>query len=416
MSDENMPPEAEEPAAEEEVSAEPAAKEPDRRIWARITGVEGDWRSQILVPVLAVFTALVIGAIIIAVSDIDLLGMWGDDAGEAFRQTFSRIGDAYSGLLNGAFGSVRGISETLTWATPLILAGLSVAIGFRAGLFNIGAEGQMLMGGMLALVVGFQFNVTIWLHLPLAILGGFVGGAIWGGVPGWLRAKTGAHEVITTIMFNWIAIRFIDYALKTTFIQREGRPDRISKDVLESARLPKLLDWMDPQFRLNAGIIVALLAAWGVHWLLFKSTVGFEFRAVGANPDGAKYAGMNVTRAYILVMAVAGGLGGLAGSTQILGVLGNATPGFSANLGFDAIALALLGRSHPFGVVLAGLLFGALRAGGQQMQVASDVGIDLILVIQALIVVFIAAPELIRAIFRVRAVKAAEQITRGWAT
>jgi simple sugar transport system permease protein len=385
-------------------------------MWARVTGSEGDWRSLILVPVLAVFTALVIGAIIIAVSDIELLGMWGENAGEAFRQTVARIGDAYRGLFTGAFGSMRGISETLTWATPLILGGLSVAIGFRAGLFNIGAEGQMLMGGMLAVVVGFQFNLPIWLHLPLAVLGGLVGGGIWGGIPGWLRAKTGAHEVITTIMFNWIAIRFVDYALKTPFIQRAGRRDRISNDVLESARLPKLLDWIDPQLRLNAGIIVALLAAWAVYWLLFKSTVGFEFRAVGANPDGARYAGINVTRAYLLVMAAAGALGGLAGSTQILGVLGNATPGFSANLGFDAIALALLGRSHPLGVVLAGLLFGALRAGGQQMQVASDVGIDLILVIQALIVVFIAAPELIRAIFRVRAVKAAEQITRGWAT
>jgi simple sugar transport system permease protein len=416
MSDENQGPEVEGPEAEEGAVVESAGNGPGRRMWARITGAEGDWRSLILVPVLAVFTALVIGAIIIAVSDVDLLGLWGEDAGEAFRQTFSRIGDAYGGLFTGAFGSMRGISETLTWATPLILAGLAVAIGFRAGLFNIGAEGQMLMGGLLAVVIGFQFNLTIWLHLPLAILGGFIGGAIWGGIPGWLRAKTGAHEVITTIMFNWIAIRFVDFALKTTFIQREGRRDRISKDVLESAQLPKLLDWIDPQFRLNAGIIVALLAAWGVYWLLFKSTVGFEFRAVGANPDGAKYAGINVTRAYIMVMAVAGGLGGLAGSTQILGVLGNATPGFSANLGFDAIALALLGRSHPFGVVLAGVLFGALRAGGQQMQVASDVGIDLILVIQALIVVFIAAPELIRAIFRVRAGKAQEQITRGWAT
>jgi len=416
MSDENDGPETDGPAPEERATVEPAGNGPDRGLWARITGAEGDWRSLVLVPVLAVFTALVIGAIIIAVSDIELLGLWGEDAGEAFRQTLARIGDAYGGLFTGAFGSVRGISETLTWATPLILAGLSVAIGFRAGLFNIGAEGQMLMGGMLALVVGFQLNLTIWLHLPLALLGGFIGGAIWGGIPGWLRARTGAHEVITTIMFNWIAIRFVDYALKTPFIQREGRPDRISKDVLESARLPKLLEWIDPQLRLNAGIIVALLAAWAVYWLLFRSTVGFEFRAVGANPDGAKYAGMNVTRSYIMVMAVAGGLGGLAGSTQILGVLGNATPGFSANLGFDAIALALLGRSHPFGVVLAGILFGALRAGGQQMQVASDVGIDLILVIQALIVVFIAAPELIRAIFRVKAVKGAEQITRGWAT
>lgn len=385
-------------------------------VWSRIAGLEGDWRNLILVPLLAVFTALVVGAIIIAVSDVDLLRMWGDDAGGAFGETMGRIGQAYKGLAQGAFGSVRGISETLTWSAPLILGGLSVAIGFRAGLFNIGTEGQLIIGGLTALTVGFLIDVPAVLHLPLALLAGLLGGAFWGSIPGFLRAKTGAHEVITTIMLNWIAIRFIDYALKTSFWQQPGRRDRISKEALDSALLPKLLDWYDPRLRVNAGIILALLAAAVFYWLLFRSTLGFEFRAVGYNPDGARYAGINVTRTYILVMALAGAFGGLMGATQTLGVLGRVTPGFSSGLGFDAIALALLGRSHPVGVVLAGLLFGALRAGGQSMQAVSDVGIDLIFVIQALIVVFIAAPELIRAIFRVRAGKAAEQITRGWAT
>ena len=289
-----------------------------------------------------------------------------------------------------------------------------MAIGFRAGLFNIGAEGQMLMGGLLATIVGFYFNLPWPIHLPLALLGGLIGGALWGGIPGLLRAKTGAHEVITTIMLNWIAIRFMDWVLRTDFIQAAGRDDPISKDVATTARLPQFFP-NDPTIRLHSGIVLALLAAAFIFWLLYRTTVGYQFRAVGYNPDGAHYAGMNVTWLYVLVMAIAGAMAGLAGANQILGPLTRATPGFSAGLGFDAIALALLGRSHPAGVVLAGLLFGALESGGRQMQVATDVSIDLILVVQALIVVFIAAPALIRAIYRVRTGKDAERITKGWA-
>jgi simple sugar transport system permease protein len=382
------------------------------KFWEQLSGIGADWQSLILVPILAVISALVIGAFIIAVSTVDLLELWGESPGEAFTETFRTIGEAYAGLFEGAFGSVGAISETLTAATPLILAGLAVAIGFRAGLFNIGAEGQMLIGGMSALMVGFSFEgLPLAIHLPLAIIAGIIGGAIWGGFPGWLRAKTGAHEVITTIMLNWIAIRLVDWALKTPFIQAEGRTDPISKGVLESARLPKLLG---AQYRLHAGIILALLVAWFAYWLLFKSTIGYEFRAVGYNPDGARYAGISVTRAYVMVMAVAGAMAGVAGASQVLGVLHRGSPGFSGNIGFDAIALALLGRSHPFGVVLAGLLFGALRAGGLKMQAASSVGIDLVTIVQALIIVFIAAPALIRAVFRVKAGKGAEQLTKGW--
>jgi simple sugar transport system permease protein len=176
----------------------------------------------------------------------------------------------------------------------------------------------------------------------------------------------------------------------------------VSKPVLPSASLPRLFAWYDDRMRLTAGIFVALAAAWFVYWLLFRSTYGFEFRAVGYNADAARYAGMRVPRATVVVMALAGALAGLAGGNQVLGVLGRATPGFSAGIGFDAIAMALLGRSHPWGVVAAGVLFGALRAGGQQMQVSAEVGIDIIGVIQALIIVFIAAPALIRAIYRIK--------------
>ncbi len=386
------------------------------KLFRDLTGIGVNWRDSLLVPLLAVVTALAVGVVVIALTDIDALRMWGNDPGGAFDKTWDTIWGAYKALFVGSFGSLRAISETLVGAAPLILAGLSVAIGFRAGLFNIGTEGQMLVGGMFALYVGITVHLPIVIHLPLALLVGAIGGAIWGGIPGLLRARTGAHEVITTIMMNFIALRLVDYFLKTTLYQVPGRDDPVSQNVDVSARLPRLFGYLDrSDVRVSAGIILALLMAYATYWLLFRSTLGFEFRAVGYNPDGAHYAGMNVTWLYIGVMAIAGAMGGLAGSNQILGVLYRGTPGFSGGLGFDAIALALLGRSHPAGVVAAGLLFGALRAGGQEMQVATDVSIDLILVIQALVVVFIAAPALIRAIYRVKTGEGAEQVTRGWA-
>lgn len=377
----------------------PTRSELERRLMAEATGEGMDWKTMFLVPVLAVFSALVIGAIIIIASG----------------ETFATAMQAFGALAKGSVGSIGAVSETLVAAAPLILAGLAVAIGFRAGLFNIGGEGQILMGGMVAVAVGFSFEGLPWfIHLPLALIGGLIGGGIWGLIPGVLKARTGAHEVIVTIMMNFIALRLTDYLLKTPFYQVEGRNDPVSKNVHESAQLPQLLDWIDPQLRLHAGIIVAIGAAWFTHWLLFKSTWGFEFRAVGFNGDAAKYAGVNLMRALPFVMFVAGSMAGLAGANQTLGLLFRATPGFSANIGFDAIGLALLGRSHPWGVVAAGLLFGGLRAGGQQMQVDPGVGIDIVTVIQALIIVFIAAPALIRSIYRVKVDDTSSQITGGW--
>lgn len=371
----------------------------ERQLLAEATGQGLDWRTTILLPLLAVFSALVIGAVIIMLS------------GESFATAMA----AFASLARGSLGSVSAISETLVAAAPLILAGLAVAIGFRAGLFNIGGEGQILIGGMVAVAIGFSFEgLPLVVHLPLALLGGLIGGGLWGWVPGILKARTGAHEVIVTIMMNFIALRLTDWLLQTSFYQVEGRNDPVSKSVLESARLPQLLDWIDPALRLHAGIIVALGAAWFTHWMLFKSTFGYEFRAVGFNPDGARYGGVKLVRALPLVMFIAGSMAGLAGANQVLGVLFRATPGFSSNIGFDAIAMALLGRSHPWGVVAAGILFGALRAGGQQMQVDPGVGIDIVTVIQALIIVFVAAPALIRSIYRVRIEAGPEQISQGW--
>lgn len=398
MNDEPVP--TEEEIQDRDAAVSRGSKEGS--LFERLAPRNLDWRSLVLVPLLAVLSALIIGALIIAVTD-------GPGA----------IPEAYSAMLRGSLLGWRSISETLTSSSPLILAGLSVAIGFQAGLFNIGAEGQMVIGGLTAVIVGFSLTgLPIIIHLPLALAAGILGGAMWGGIPGLLKARTGAHEVISTIMLNFIAFNLLNFLLKVPFIQLEGRFDPISKTVEATARLPRILTWVPVPgasgLRVNLGFVVAIAAAWVVWWILYRSTIGFEFRAVGANPGAAKYGGMSVGWSLFLVMGVAGGLGGLAGANESLGVLGNVSPGFTSNIGFDAIALALLGRSHPGGVVLAGLLFGALRAGGRTMQAQSGVGIDLITIVQALVIVFIAAPALVRAIYRVRGGRAAGQITRGW--
>lgn len=390
------------------------APEEKTLIMNEIAGVGTTWRRAMLVPVLALLTALIVGAFIIAVSDLDLLARWTSNPGEALAGTWSKVSGAYSAMFRGAFGDLQGWSETLTLAAPLILAGLSVAVGFKAGLFNIGAEGQMVIGGLTAVIIGFSFDIPAVVHIPLSILGGFVGGFIWGAIPGLLRAKTGAHEVITTIMLNFVALNLLTYLLKSSMIQQPGRDDARSKLIQETARLPRLLSFLDdPRLRVHLGILLALAAAGAVYWMLFKTTLGFEIRAVGANPDASRYAGMNVLWLYVAAMGIAGGLAGLAGVNPTLGLQYRATPGFSAAIGFDAIALALLGRSHPLGVVFAGILFGALRSGGQEMQAATGISIDLVLVVGALIVIFIAAPALIRSIYRVKTDDVSVSITKG---
>lgn len=381
--------------------------------YTQVTGVGSSLRQALTVPALALVSALIVGAIIIAVTDVDNLRLWGDDPGEAFRSTFSGIGDAYKALFVGSFGSVRAITETLFAATPLIFAGLAVAVGFQAGLFNIGANGQMHIGGMAALWVGFSIAVPAIIHIPVALMAAIVAGAIWGGLAGLLRARTGAHEVITTIMLNFVALFLVDYWLKSSLFQQPGRNDPISQAANESARFPTLLEG----HRLNIGFLLALGAVWLVWWLMYRSTIGFEFRAVGSNPDGGRYAGMSVAWVYVAVMAVSGALAGMAGANSILGLEPyRGISNFAGNTGFDAIALALLGRSHPIGVLAAGLLFGALRAGGREMQGAAGIPIDLVLVIQALIIVFIAAPALVRAIYRVKTpdTDGGTTISTGW--
>ncbi|MCU0298319.1 MAG: ABC transporter permease [Candidatus Nanopelagicales bacterium] len=376
---------------------------------------------------LSIVMALVIGAFFIAFSDPtvqETTGYFFAAPLETISAAWTAVMEAYKALLTGMIfdpaklstegliGALKPLSETITMATPLILAGLSVALAFRAGLFNIGAEGQIILGAIFASYIGFAFDLPWIIHLPFAVLGAIVGGAVWGGIAGFLKAKTGAHEVITTIMLNWIAIYLVAWLLTKPAFLREGRQDPISPPVNPSAEYPTFID----DWRMHAGILVALLCAAGVAWLLDKSTLGFQFRAVGSNASAARTAGMNVSRMYLLVMLIAGGLAGLAGSAQVLGTEKSLTGGVSAGIGFDAITVALLGRANPWGVVAAGLLFGGLRAGGLNMQTQTGTPIDIVLVIQALIVLFIAAPPLVRSVFRLPETGGAGfmQTAKGW--
>jgi simple sugar transport system permease protein len=387
---------------------------------------------SLLIPVLAIFTGLLVGALVVIFSDPEVIRGLGTDPLGSLGLGVRRALDAYGALFAGSLGdpgritsaltsgdsaqivrAFRPISETLLSATPLIFTGLAVALGFRSGLFNIGAEGQLYLGALFAIFASFTFEgLPIFIHLPLAVLFGFLGGAVWGAIPGVLKARTGAHEVIVTIMLNYVAYRLIDILLKNPPFQRTGSTNPVSKIVPDSAAMPFFVDGL----RVTWWFPVALLAAFLVSWLLFRSTKGFEFRAVGLNPGAAKYAGISVGLTTALTMIVSGGLAGLAGASVMLVQRGTLTPGFSPGYGFDAIAIALLGRSRPAGVVAAALLFGVLRAGATPMQAATQIPIDLVVVVQSFVIMFIAAPSLVRGIYRIRTarVTGVEVFSKGW--
>lgn len=399
--------------------------------------LSGSAVQSLLVPILAVFTGLVIGGIVIAATDTgvaEAFKSFSTDPGGAFKSIWTAIATAYGALFYGSLGSPREIiegiriyqstgdnaaflkaiypfTESLVTATPYIFAGLAVAIGFRCGLFNIGAEGQFFMGALGAAYVGYSIEGLPWfIHLPLAILGGALAGAVWGAIPGYLKAKFGAHEVVNTIMMNWIAFRLSDWLLTGPMMASGFRP--VTPNIQKAAELPR---FFPEPLRFNWGFVLALVVAYLVYWFLFKTTLGFEIRAVGANPDGSKYAGMSVVRNFVLVMVLSGGLAGLAGAAQVLGVDHWVGQGFSAGYGFDAIALALLGKSHPLGVVLSAILFGILRSGATRMQSLAGIPIDIISIIQGLVIIFVAAPIIIRWLFRIPVATNEETVlTRGW--
>jgi len=385
--------------------------EPDgvsARILAVITG------ASVRLTVLAFVAAIILGAVILVLSDTGVrnAATSGAGAGAVLQAALRSVSRAYGALLQGAVGSRGALSETLVAATVLILTGLAVTIPLRAGLFNIGGEGQVIAGGLAGGYVGFALQgLPMLVHLPLAVLAAMLGGAFIGWVPGILKARTGAHEVISTIMLNNTLGFVVVWLLTSAAFQVPGRSDPVSRTVLATARLPRF----SAGLRVDMGILLAVVAVLVLRWFLDRSTIGFELSAVGANPSAATAAGMAVARATVTAMTVAGIAGGLAGGALILGLQGRITPGFSAGLGFDGITVALLGRGTVIGTAAAGLLLGALKAGGRAMQARSGTSLDLVVVIQALIIVFIAAPGLVRALFRVRTEEhSTTQISQGW--
>ncbi|HCR72125.1 MAG TPA: ABC transporter permease, partial [Anaerolineae bacterium] len=347
----------------------------------------GSLGQALLVPVLAVVTGLILGGIVMLATGSNPIQAYGALFAGAFGTPSTIIAGFQTYFATGdnaeLVKSLYPFTESLVTATPYIFAGLSVALGFRAGLFNIGAEGQFFIGALCSAYVGYSIkDLPMIIHLPLAIGAGALGGAIWGMIPGYLKARFGAHEVVNTIMMNWIAFRLSDWLLSGPMQASNFRP--VTPNVAASAELPRFFE--DP-LRFNLGFFLALLFAYFVYWFLFKTTLGFEVRSVGANPDASKYAGMNIIRNFVLVMSIAGGLAGLAGAAQVLGVEHWVGQGFSSGYGFDAIAVALLGKSHPVGVVLAALLFGFLRSGATNMQSIASIPVDIISIIQGLVIV-----------------------------
>jgi simple sugar transport system permease protein len=402
-------PEALPPDADDPLAGAPHDRRPG------VLGALRELALGLIGPLLAILTALIVGALIIVFTDPTTLEAWGSffsAPGTALSDSWDLIATSYRALFDSSLGSQRALARTLVQSTPLILVGLSVALAFKAGMFNIGGAGQLIVGAMAAAWIGITFDLPQIVHLPLALVAGIIGGAIWGGIVGFLKARTGAHEVITSIMLNFVALRLLDYALSTDTFRRPGRSDPISPEMPTSVRLPEPVD----SFQVHLGFVIALLVAWGAWWLLQRTTIGFRMRAVGANAKAARYAGMGVAATTVLSMGIAGGLAGLGGTTILLGSTPRLTGGFFSSVGFDAIALALLGRASPIGVVGAGLLFGALQAGSTGMQAQTSTPIDIIFVIQALIILFVAAPAIVRTVWRVKETRlgAGQRFSAGW--
>jgi len=387
------------------------------------------------VPVLAVITSFIVAGIFIVVMTTDwglvsqglatrgLAGLW-DNIVPGFLTVFR----AYLALLEAATGlafdidhgifsyKFENLLSTIVRAVPFLVAGLAVGLGFQSGLFNIGAQGQLYAGAVLAVWVGFSpvfQGLPGIIHIPLALIAGVIGGGVWGGIPGLLKARTGANEVINTIMMNFIAVFMTDYLIQSRnpIILRDiAASNPRTPNVLPSAELPTI-----PGTPLHLGILIALAAVVFVWWFLYKTTLGFEIRTVGTNPNAARYAGMSIARNFVLAMALSGALAGLAGSIEMLGVQHNLTPGFFASVGFDAIAVALLAKNNPFGMIIAAFLWGGLQNGAGLMQIRAGISVDVVKIIQALIIMFIAADQIVRYLWRIKAERGSELVfLRGW--
>jgi ABC-type uncharacterized transport system permease subunit len=383
------------------------------------------------VPILSVITALLFGAVVIVLTDFDHLSKIGSDPLGAIGGAIGGVGKAYGSMLSGAFGdpgriatalqtgnatdiakAIRPFTETLVAAMPLIFTGLAIAVSFRAGMFNIGGNGQVMLGALGATMVAIGLNGTVPspVLLVLAILAATAAGGFWGFIPGFLKARTGAHEVITTIMLNYIAALLVYFSLQGTnnWLRALGSTSPVSKNLAPIVDVPNIISL--PGLRLDYGFVVALLVAVAVSWLLFRTTKGFELRASGFNLTAARYAGMSAGGSMMLAMALSGALCGMAGGFLVIGTVGQLSIDLHGNIGFNAIALALLAGLRPSGVVLAALLFGALTNGGKLMGVQTGIPQDLLIFIMALVIMFVAAPGLIRGMWRIKAGKPAPEI------
>ena len=394
-----------------------------------------------VVPGLAIVTALLVGAIVIVLTDFEALAKIGSDPARALfwvetvngktviSGAIGGVVNAYGAMLQGAFGdpgrivtalqtgnardisaAIRPISETLVATMPLIFTGLAVAISFRAGMFNIGGKGQLLMGALAATIatIFLAGSLPSPLILVVAILAATLAGGFWGFIPGFLKARTGAHEVITTIMLNYVASLVLFFALRSPSLRAAGSTSPVSKNLTPIVDVPNIINL--PNIRLDYGFVVALLMAVAVSFLLFRTTKGFELRASGFNLTAARYAGMSAGGSMMLAMALSGALAGMGGGFMVIGTVGQLTLDLEGGIGFTAIALALVAGLRPSGVVMAALLFGALSNGGKLMGVQSGIPYDLLVFIQALVIMFVAAPGLIRAIWRVKVAKPAPEI------
>jgi simple sugar transport system permease protein len=381
--------------------------------------------NALVVTFCAIVAALIVGALLILVTTPAVLQAWGHiftNPGHAIGESWSTVAAAYSSLVEGSIFNPHAqnltqafnpISETLVAATPLMLAGLGVGLGFSTGVFNIGGQGQLIAGAVAALWVGTEIKAPIGIHIPLVILAGAFGGAVAGFIPGILKATTGAHEVITTIMLNYVFLDLLDWLLTISPFQQPGQSNAISKTMPSTARMPHLFG---STLRVNVALLVALAMAALIWWLMRRSRLGFSFKVIGLNPDAGKTAGMDARFITVAVLTISGALLGMAGMVTLSGTDFLLSTGYGGNTGFNAITVALLGRNNPGGIVLGSFLFAALISGGRNMQAVTGIPIDLTTVIQAVIVFMVATPALVREVFRLREARGGQAriSTKGW--
>lgn len=359
--------------------------------------------------ILAILCGFIVGGILMAITSedfIDSLGYFFARPSDALAAGWNAIASGYTALFKGSIynpdansftAAIRPFTETLRFSGPLVLAGLGIALGFRVGLFNIGGLGQMLAGVGGAAWVAYAVPLPAGLHMLVAVIVGVLAAALWGAIAGFLKATTGAHEVIVTIMLNYIALNGITLLMRSGFLHDESAGSNPKTPApLETAQYPTILG---PSFKLHIGFLIALAGVAVYWWLMERSALGFRLRAVGENSHAAAAAGMNVPRLYITAMAASAAFVGFAGVNQVLGTRTGVTPTIHSGIGFDGITVALLGGGGAIGILFAGILFGAMKAGGPAMQIA-DVSPEVMVVVQGVIVLFIAAPPLVRAIFR----------------